>query len=76
MSREWGPLTPRRRLHLLEGPERTNHLFLGSTPDSAPEAARGASSSHRGVAAAEHDHALADLGVWPNDTLESQSMPM
>ena len=46
---------PGRRLHLLEaGAHDHLHVF-------AAEPARGAAAIHGGVAAAEHDHALADL---------------
>ena len=48
-------LLPGRRLHLLEAGAH-DHLDV-----LAAEAARGAAAIHRGVAAAEHDHALADL---------------
>ena len=49
-------LFPGRRLHLLEAGAH-DHLDV-----LAAEAARGAAAVHRGVAAAEHDDALADLG--------------
>ena len=48
-------LLPGRRLHLLEAGTH-DHLDV-----LAAEAARGAAAIHRGIAAAEHDHALADL---------------
>src|SRR6202022_3748415 len=48
-------LLPGARLHLLEAGA---HDYLDVL---AAEAARGAAAIHRGVAAAEHDHALADL---------------
>ena len=48
-------LFPGGRLHLLEAGTH-DHLDV-----LAAEAARGAAAIHRGVAAAEHDHALADL---------------
>ena len=48
-------LFPGRRLHLLEAGAH-DHLHV-----LAAEAARGAAAVHRGVAAAEHDDALADL---------------
>ena len=44
-------------------PERT--MTFTSSPPSRRD---GAAAVHRGVAAAEHDHALADLLMWPNDT--------
>ena len=47
---------PRRGLHLLEAGAHDDLHIL------AAEAARGAAAIHRGVAAAEHDHALADGG--------------
>ena len=58
-------LFPGRRLHLLEaGAHDDLHIV-------AAEAARGAAAIHRGVAAAEHDHALADLvGVAERDAGE------
>ena len=49
-------LFPRRRLHLLEA-RAHHHVDL-----LAAEPARRAAAVHGGVAAAEHDHALADLG--------------
>src|SRR3954451_17902815 len=49
-------LFPRARLHLLEAGAH-DHLHV-----LAAEAARGAAAVHRGIAAAEHDDALADLG--------------
>ncbi len=49
-------LFPRRRLHFLEAGAH-HHLHV-----LAAEPARGAAAVHGGVAAAEHDHALADLG--------------
>ena len=48
-------LFPGRRLHLLEA-GADDHLHV-----LAAEPARGAAAVHRGVAAAQHDHALADL---------------
>ena len=48
-------LLPGRRLHLLEAGAHDDLHVL------AAEAARGAAAIHRGVAAAEHDHAPADL---------------
>jgi hypothetical protein len=48
-------LLPGRSLHLLEAGTH-DHLDV-----LAAEPARGAAAIHRGVAAAEHDHALADL---------------
>ena len=48
-------LFPGRRLHLLEAGAH-DHLDV-----LAAEAARGAAAVHGGIAAAEHDHALADL---------------
>src|SRR5205807_5560905 len=52
-------LLPGRRLHLLEaGADDDLHVL-------AAEPARGAAAVHGGVAAAEHDHALADLGDVP-----------
>src|ERR1019366_2606544 len=48
-------LLPGRCLHLLEAGTH-DHLDV-----LAAEATRGAAAIHRGVAAAEHDHALADL---------------
>ena len=48
-------LLPRRRLHLLEAGAHDDLDVL------AAEAARGAAAVHGGVAAAEHDDALADL---------------
>src|SRR3954471_10761974 len=48
-------LFPRRRLHLFEAGAHDN-IDL-----SAAEAARRAAAVHRGIAAAEHDYALADL---------------
>src|SRR5207302_5818065 len=48
-------LLPRRRLHLLEAGAHDHFDVLAAEP------ARGAAAIHRRVAAAEHDHALADL---------------
>ena len=48
-------LFPRRRLHFLEA-RAHHHLHV-----LAAEPARGAAAIHGGVAAAEHDHALADF---------------
>ena len=48
-------LFPRRRLHFLEA-RAHHHLHV-----LAAEPARGAAAVHGGVAAAEHDHALADF---------------
>ena len=56
-------LLPGRRLHLLEAGAHDDLHVL------AAEAARGAAAIHGGVAAAEHDHALADLVMWPKETL-------
>jgi len=69
-SRSFNFLLPRRRLHLLEAGAH-DHLDV-----LAAETAGGAAAIHRGVAAAEHDDALADLVGVPNDTDDSQSMPM
>src|SRR5207253_5460028 len=56
---------PGRRLHLLEAGTH-DHLDV-----MAAETSRGAAAIHRGVAAAEHDHALADLvGVTERDAGE------
>src|ERR1700686_7826 len=53
---------PRARLHLLEAGTH-DHLDV-----LAAETARGAAAIHRGIAAAEHDHTLADLaGVFERD---------
>ena len=49
-------LFPGRRLHLLEAGAHDDLHVLAAEP------ARGAAAIHRGVAAAEHDDALADLG--------------
>src|SRR5712691_6815979 len=49
-------LLPRARLHLLEAGAH-DHLDV-----LAAEALRGAAAVHRGIAAAEHDHALAEPG--------------
>src|SRR5262249_44584406 len=58
-------LLPGRSLHLLEAGAHDHPDVL------ATEAARGAAAIHRGVAAAEHDHALADLvGVTERDAGE------
>ena len=48
-------LLPGRRLHLLEAGAHDDLNIVAAEP------ARGAAAIHRGVAAAEHDHALADL---------------
>ena len=48
-------LLPRRRFHFLEAGAHDDFHFI------AAEAARGAAAIHRRVAAAQHDHALADL---------------
>ena len=49
-------LFPGRRLHFLEAGAHHDLHFLAAEP------ARGAAAIHGGVAAAQHDHALADLG--------------
>src|SRR6185437_13291406 len=49
-------LFPRRRLHFLETGAHHDLYFFAAEP------ARGAAAVHGGVAAAEHDHALADFG--------------
>ncbi len=63
-------LFPRRRLHLVEARAHDDfHVFAAQPP-------RAAAAVHRGIAPAQHDDALADFVMWPNDTLASQSMPM
>ena len=63
-------LFPRRGLHFLKAGAHDDLDAL------ATEAAGGAAAIHGGVAAAKHDHALADVVMWPNETEDSQSMPM
>jgi len=52
-------------------PERT--ITFTSSPPRRREVRQ---PIHRGVAAAEHDHAATDLSTWPTRRFESQSMPI
>ena len=52
-------LLPRRRLHLLKTRSHDHLDVLSAQP------ARGAAAVHGGVAAAQHDHALANLVDMP-----------